>query len=539
VLNSDTGAEQAAFMPRRSMSKMLNFADEAYQFEYVLDGPVTEHDVFDNRLLTPAMTEGERWRAWRQLAIGTGGRGERLIYGTNAPFKPGITTATASRVPDRQDFLWETGPDNIDAADGGDVKMGYITNTFWSGQNEIVGAGDDPSLGRWIVAINNGHYNGNTDGSQAGLIVLDARTGDVIRTIPLPADYPAGRGLSGVTLVRDYDGPKRVVAAYAGDDRGQLWRFNLMGNPNEWNVSYGRPLFTVPNNRPIYGAPAWRSHPSQPGMIVVFATGIALDETDLADQGAQSIYGIWDPMSFDGVLPQRFSPFNPVQEADLLEQTVLPGPGVERNGITYHRISNNRIDWRTRRGWRMPMTVGGSGERSIADAVNFSTSVLIVSTQLTPPTPGVEMCTATNQPGNCVYLLNAEDAAARRSRSFDADGDGRLDEVAVACIPQGGFSRGVAVIKRATTADGTPLPLDETNSPPITGVPGDPLRTRALDRKGNPVVNRPPGEEPVACEESRFLLLGSLNTSLEGGVTCPTSGWNRTQFQLSAPPKNE
>lgn len=273
--------------------------------------------------------------------------------------------------------------------------------------------------------------------------------------------------------------------------------------------------------------------------MVVFATGMALEEGDIADQGAQSIYAIWDPTTYAGELLESFDPFVPVTEGDLLAQSVVPTTAAVKDGITYYSITDNKIDWKIHRGWRLPMGAVHSGERSIADTINVSSSVLISSTVLqTPADPNLEMCTASAQPLNCVYILNGLEASARTSRSFDVVGDGKLDNYSVACIPEGGFSRGVSVVTRFTKTDGTPLP-DETPPPPI-GPPEDPQKPRDVPGPGAepPPGSRPPGEGGSPCDEQRIDIFGTGNTPLDGGVTCPSSGWSRSQYQLSAPPAN-
>src|SRR5690606_11293161 len=155
-------------MPRRSLSGLLNQADPDSSFRYVLDGPIQADDVYANG-------------GWHQLLVGTGGRGERLIYGLRMPLH-----ADHSRTPDASDFLWETGPDKINT---GQVAIGHITQWARIGQTDG---------GQWVVILSSGHFNGFSDGSRHGLLVLDAMTGQVIRTIPLPAGYSAGDGLGGV-----------------------------------------------------------------------------------------------------------------------------------------------------------------------------------------------------------------------------------------------------------------------------------------------------------------------------------------------------
>jgi type IV pilus assembly protein PilY1 len=523
-------------MPRRSLKRLLNFSKEPYAFEYVLDGPISEHDIFDRRIVTrDSLAEADQWRAWRHLGIGAGGRGEQTIYAVNSPMKPGSPPAAGDtdlrRQPDRADFLWETGPDIINNADGGDVTLGYMANPLRSGQTEDTG--NSSQRGRWIVAANNGHYNGETDGSDAGLVVLDALTGEVIRTIPLPSGYSAGRGLSGVTLIRDYAVSTRVVGAYAGDANGNLWRFDLKGEPSTWGVSHNQPLFTVPGNRPVFGHPAWQDHPSG-GRIVVFATGMLLEDSDINDLGEQTIFAIWDRKNIDGTMVENL-PFTPVTFGQLQQQSVRTDDTASSLGRTYFHITDNPIDWSTQRGWYMRMAFE-PGERSIANVINFSSSAIITSTVIRPAA-SEEMCTVSDLPANYVYVLNALTGAQTRSFSFDVDGDGDLDDYAVALIPQGGFSRGIAVARYIASRDGSRLvdeswPEPENLSDPAIPLPNDVrLRRKADEDSGESAIQQ-------NCKGERGTIVGIGENSLDTGVKCPLTGWNRTQIQLSAPPAN-
>jgi type IV pilus assembly protein PilY1 len=536
ALSARAGDELAAVMPRRSLKRMLDFSKEPYNFEYVLDGPISEHDVFDRRIVNrDSLPESEQWRAWRHLGIGAGGRGEQLIYAVNSPIKPGSPPAPGDtdlrRQPDRADYLWETGPDIINTADGGDVTLGYIANPSRSGQTED--AGNNGQRGRWIVAVNNGHYNGQTDGSEAGLVILNSLTGEVIRTIPLPSGYSAGRGLSGVTLIRDYEVSTRVIGAYAGDANGNLWRFDLKGDPSTWAVSHGAPLFTVPGNRPVFGHPAWQDHPGG-GRIVVFATGMLLEESDLNDLGEQTIFAIWDRKNIDGTMVDN-EPFTATTFAQLQEQTVRSDDAVTNLGRTYFHISDNPIDWSTQRGWYMRMQFA-EGERSIANVINFGTSAIITSTVIRPAS-SEEMCTVSDLPGNYVYVLHALTGAQSRSFSFDVNNDDRLDNYAVAFIPTGGFSRGISVQRFYAERDGTPVtsdpwPAPDNLSDPAIVLPDSVrLANKADEDSGESYI-------PRNCQGQRGTVIGIGEEALGIGVQCPLTGWNRTQFQLSAPPSN-
>ncbi len=481
--NANTGAELAVFMPRRSLKRMLSYARDDYAFEYVLDGPLSEHDIYD----------GTRWN---HVAMGTGGRGERLIYALRSPLN--TTAVPVNREPGRLDFLWETGPEAINSTD---FSMGYITNPARSGQTRN---------GDWVVLVNSGHYNGQADGSRHGLIVLDARNGNVLKRIPLPSGYSAGRGLSGITVVRDSN--KRIVAAYAGDANGNLWRFDLKGSRSEWGVSYNKPLFTEPNNRPIYGAPAWQaSRRHKDGAVVVIATGILLDDNDPADVSrAESIYGIWDPTPIGG---NDVNSFATRQASNLLLQNVTASDGVAGvAGNEFFKTSEQRYDPKVHMGWRLPLN-RETGERSIDQIRNLGSNVLIATTVVQPPAdPTAEMCRVSDLPTNYLYVLDAQTGAMPK-RALDQDGDGKLDAYSVVRVRGGGFSRGMAV--RETFK-------------------GD-LWSGDLRKRRNTQADEGEGSTETKCLSTTARLIGTEGGSIAAGSSC-TSGWNRSQYQLVQPP---
>lgn len=478
ALSAAKGTEQAAFMPRRSMTKLLDQANINAGFSYSLDGPLSRHDIYSGT-------------QWNHIVMGTGGRGEKLIYGLRSPLKP-----NGDRTPDVGDFLWEVGPDNIDTPT---VVTGHMTNPVRSGQTDS---------GHWVAVVNSGHYNGQVGGQKAGLVVLNAMTGTLLRSIPLPASYSAGRGLGGVTLERD--ARRRIVAAYAGDSNGNLWRFDLRGAPAAWKVSYDKPLFTTANNRPIYAAPAWQPHP-RGGNIVIFATGMVLEDADLADtDDSERIYGIWDPTSRTG---EEKIGFDTVQFDSLLKQSVVKLE-MTFSGKLGFSVTQNKIDWNNHNGWQLSLDFA-PGERAIDQIRGLGSSVEINTVTLDSSDSGSpESCTPTNLPKNPIYVLNALDGAGRAA--FDVDGDGKVDNVAMVVSEEGGYSRGVRLINFSKDDSGVMEPYGE----------GDP--------------------DMVDCRGARFVISGLLNGSIGGETSClppddppgPSTPkpWSRQQYQLVRPP---
>lgn len=492
AFDAQSGTEQAVYMPRRSLRQMLNNARDDYSFRYVLDGPISEHDIFFSSS-----------NHWNHLAVGSGGRGERLIYALRAPLNP--SAVPPNRTPGQPDFLWETGPDEIDSAS---FALGHTTHAARSGQTVN---------GDWVLLINSGHHNGFTDGSRHGLLVLNPLTGEVIRRINLPTGYSAGRGLSGVTVVRNQ--AKRVVAAYAGDANGNLWRFNLLGAPSEWAVSYGRPLFTTPGNRPIYGHPAWQFNTQHgQGTAVIVATGMLLDDADTAVPAQpEYIYGIYDPTPIGE--PDATS-FVTRTASDLLAQSFIATSGqVGPDGNTYFQTTRASYDMNIHRGWRMEL-LRQPGERNIDQVRNLGPNVLIATTVIAPPSnPNEEICRLSNLPANYLYVLDAVTGAMPR-RGLDANRDGRLDAFSVAAITTGGYSRGMAIKRLSSSSDGR----YNISSPGNTG------RRECTDCE-----NDGEGTPTESCRSVRAAILGTEEGSITAGASCEV-GWNRSQYQLSRPP---
>lgn len=485
ALDAKSGQELAAFMPRRSLRRMLNYAKTDYSFEYTLDGPLSEHDIYDGS-------------NWNHIAMGSGGRGEQLLYAVRSPLN---SSPVPNRVPEQRDFLWESGPDRIN---DGDLTMGYITNPIRSGQT---------ASGDWVAVINSGHLNGTSDGSKHGLVILNAMTGAKIRSIPLPKGYSTGstlegktNGLGGVTLMRDAN--KRIVAAYAGDANGNLWRFDLKGPPSSWAVSYNKPLFTTAKNRPIYGSPAWQPHP-QGGTMVVVATGILLSDADLGNPAAnEAIYGIWDPTPIG---KEDIASFAPVAVEQLLQQTVLQDTAIAVGNDTLFNASKNAIDWKSHRGWTVPLGRTHKGERSLDQIRNVGRSVLINTTVLTASSNAdEETCTAAALPPNFMYALNALDGASMRF--FMGKRDGKTVYGSVLLVGEGGYSRGIKLVRKS-----------------YQWTPGE-RKYRAMDSQSGEA-----SPTPQACRAESGDVLGTGNSARDFNIEC---GWSRTQYQLSRPPSN-
>jgi len=486
LLDANKGGELGAFIPRRSMARLIGQADPDAPFRYVLDGPVTLHDVYH---------EG----AWKQIATGTGGRGERLIYSLNIPLN-----GAQPRTPSASDFLWETGPDVVNTES---FALGHMTTPIRSGQTDG---------GAWVMVTTTGHHNGVADGKNHGLLVLDAANGAVLRRLTLPNDYSAGRGMGAVNLVRDQH--QRIVAAYAGDANGQVWRFDLRGDPAQWRVAYGKPLFVTEHRRPVYGGPAWQAHP-RGGYIVVVGTGMLLDDGDLAAaKDPESLYGIWDTTprskSADGL------GFEPVLPSQLLEQTVqsLVTADGQKN---YFSISQRVINWTHHRGWKLALGKAAPGERVIDQIVNISTSVSIPVVAIDRAQRSTETCAADGAPPSQNYVLNALDG--RGKPAFDIDGDGKLEPVAMVQVLSGGYSRGLSYGLSSPSSDATAK---------------ESVYRLNLGAQGGSQIDPNNPDNPLGCKDTKLTVYGTQEGKLDLDLKCNKGRlWSRQQYQLSQVPQ--
>jgi type IV pilus assembly protein PilY1 len=150
-----------------------------------------------------------------------------------------------------------------------------------------------------VVIFGNGY---NSENGNSALYIIDAITGKLIKRI----DAGAADGNNGLStpIAVDADYDELVDFVYAGDLKGNLWKFDLRApNSSDWNVAFSQdnvpqPLFQAKGPggtvQPITTRPDVMYHPEKHGFIVCFGTGKYLGDSDISDTSVQSIYGIWD-----------------------------------------------------------------------------------------------------------------------------------------------------------------------------------------------------------------------------------------------------
>lgn len=394
AFNADSGVESFAFVPRTVLGQLKDLANPAYDHKYFVDGPLTEVDVYDN-------TDSK----WRNLVVGTGGAGAKNLFAINVPVPSmptsGNPTALSAQqsAPGAADILWEINSDNPDYSELGHVLQAPEAGIMQDGTS--------------VIITGNGYSSAS---GRSRLYVIDARTGARIKVLS-PALSSSSAGLGGVKLVRDAN--KRVVAAYAGDLLGFIWKFDFSSaDRSQWRVAFsGSPFFWATNSagvvEPITAAPTVVPHPLG-GVMVLAGTGKLFESDDASSTGQQSLYGIWDKPTLGGY----------VTTAALVTQTITP---LTINGSTgdYFAISSNSVDYGTgdtakKRGWKIRMTIA-PGQRQIY-APQIESGRVLFDTMV--PGGTATGCTATQPQGYTFVLDPFTGAPSQDGPTFDTNNDG-------------------------------------------------------------------------------------------------------------------
>jgi len=274
AFNATSGRELFAYVPGMVFDDLAALAQTDYSHQFYVDlTPVVKksQDMIDS-------TDGDA----ESLLVGGLRKGGKGYYALDVTDAGSISTATdlANRV------LWEY---------TNATHLGYTYS-----RPSIVRSND--STHKWIILFGNGY---NSQQGHAELFILDT-DGTLVRKIDTGLGYVSGtekNGLSSPTPV-DVNNDQKVDYVYAGDLKGNMWKFDLTSDDyTNWEVAYRnstapKPLFRAKdgggNAQPITTRPDVMQHCQEHGYMVLFGTGKHLSKSDNTDYSLQSVYGIWD-----------------------------------------------------------------------------------------------------------------------------------------------------------------------------------------------------------------------------------------------------
>ncbi|MDF1483651.1 PilC/PilY family type IV pilus protein [Ramlibacter sp. H39-3-26] len=422
AFNPDSGAEVFAYIPSALANRLVeiplqrgttgrthvdgaNFISSTSEAQpqgtvwpYV-DGSPFAGDV---QLGTGSSTETDAQAAarWRSYVFGTLGRGGKAVYALDA---------TDTGALSKDSFKWQfTSDDN--------ANLGYITgdvssNTGSNQASPIVKLNN----GRFAVIFGNG-YKSTTGAASLFILYVDGPSSagtwtqgthyrELVATAGTASCTSNCNGLMTPTWV-DVNGDGTADVIYAGDLKGNMWRFNVGStDPAQWGVPYefageklplyiarststGSDQSVVTNALPITSAPeiVFRS---TGGMMVVFGTGDAFDSSNFPRIGVtQRIYGIWDKPGYASDVTQL------PQASDLVARTYT----VQSDG-TVIVTDGGAIDWAINKGWYFDLP--RSSEMVLSNPV-MKAGVLTFTTVR----PKTEVDDCTNKPNAALYTID-------------------------------------------------------------------------------------------------------------------------------------
>lgn len=328
VINSANGTRRYAYMPSSVLSSLRLIADPAYingvSHKFLVDGQVGVYDAQINS-------------AWKTLAIGGTGAGGKTFYALQ------LFDASAGNV---LNALWEvSAPATANTANAfNDLGYAYA-------RPEVARLAD----GRWAAFIANG-YGSNS--GVAALYVLDVRDGSLIKKIVIDSTETTN-GLSSVKL--KVNSSNVVQAAYGGDLKGRLWKFDLSATSTDsWGVAFsGKPLFTTAGGatQPITAQPLLADN-SLGGKQIFVGTGKFNETADKTNKDLQAFYSVWDADGGSGQLT-----------VSSLQAQAVTGVFSGSTG-QFITTSQNDTTYPGEKGWYLPLVYNNvlTGERVINQA---------------------------------------------------------------------------------------------------------------------------------------------------------------------------
>jgi len=260
----------------------LDFSNPQYGHNFFVDATPGTGDLF----------YGGVWHTWLVGGLGAGGA---AIYALDITNPGNFTQGNASSL-----VVGEWNASTISCTPS---CAGNLGNTYGVPQIRRLHSG------KWGVIFGNG-FGSVTGDAGIYVMTIDASSGAPVETFYYlsthtgtgTATTPCSSNCDGIAYVTpvDLDGDHVTDYVYAGDLKGNVWRFDLTGtDPTTWAAA-SAPLFTTPSGQPITSQLlAISSSMGGPQRLMIeFATGLRNQVTNSTQvsyaSGTQAIYAIWD-----------------------------------------------------------------------------------------------------------------------------------------------------------------------------------------------------------------------------------------------------
>jgi type IV pilus assembly protein PilY1 len=401
------GKELLAYIPQGiAEGNLRKLTDTTYIHQYFVDGTPFTGDAYIGT--TPA---------WKTVLIGTLGAGGKGYFALDVTDPAQFTASNAANLV------------VTDTTATTDIDLGYIfsppvmDDAVANKSRQIVKLNG----GRWAAVLGNGYNSTNEapvliiqylDGTKAIKKISPCITSAT--TTSNACSFKGTNGLSTPQLI-DLNGDGTVDVAYAGDLKGNLWKFDLSSvTDTDWKVSFsGQPFFVAQPSAgvtlPITAAPFWMPHPLG-GIMVAVGTGRNLSDMDQGSVGIDSLFALYDNSTFTtasnvvtitdaAVINTTASTSLPTT---LVQQTITATPVLD-TGTNYYTSSNNAVDYvgtpaqagppavaavAAKRGWYLNWPIGG--QRVLQNMRAFSGQKILIQSMI--PKTGASSNTETCSP---------------------------------------------------------------------------------------------------------------------------------------------
>jgi type IV pilus assembly protein PilY1 len=405
------GTEVIAYVPTSVYPNLRKLTEQSYNTShlYYVDGSPMVGDAFVNG-------------SWRSVLVGglnSGGKGYYALDVTN-PTDTSKAAPTFSQANAASLQLWEF-------TDANDVDLGLSYNLPPTNQE----TGQPLQItrlanGKWAAILGNG-YNSSSGKAALFILFLDGPTGTG-STWTLGTDYiklvaETATGSNGLSTPFPFDsnGDGYVDVVYAGDLKGNMWKFFVGPNaqdaavtsdPATWRVAFSTaPLFSAINAsnqiQPITHPPVVSLHPTS-GLMVLFGTGKYLETSDVTSSEVQTYYGLRDiGTAISGRASLKNVVLSNTLPRSITSQTAAATPQTDAAG--------NALDL----GWHADMSI--SGER-ITGRTFLSNRIVLFDTVV----PNSDLCEG--GVSSQITALQYDSGGAPGIAVFgDANGDGTVN----------------------------------------------------------------------------------------------------------------
>lgn len=519
------GAEKIAYVPKGVIPSMPQLSDPQFnsKHRFFVDGSPMTGDV-DMGTGVVAPNDPCNTNDWRTLLVGTLGAGGKGYFVLDVT-KP---TATAGNAPA---FLESNAQQLVKLDRTRSIEPGTAPNCALTGMstaekaacttavdedNDIghitarpVQADTDPMRTTQITRMNNNRWavvlgNGYNSVNQRPVLLIQYLDGAqellrIFTTNDMPGTGKAAdNGLSAPRLV-DINGDGNPDVAYAGDNLGNMWKFDLTNvDATQWGVAFGgNPLFTAKGPaslgnasrtkvQSITVAPTVRANDrtmtvgtganaktvAVGGVMVAFGTGRNVGKDDAASIDVQTLYSVLDNTRYrtvDTAMGKRME-VHPGGGTCPNGANCVPAPAALGEGVTNAKLAQQKITelsggdfatvdatdatnelkqgtWANFNGWYLDLPA--VGERLLKPMEFYDGSnILAVFSQVpakgSDVDPNVESCESTSVDAERQFrtLINIMDGKRPTVQLLDMNGDGVYSAVTDKGVSRAAVSKG-------------------------------------------------------------------------------------------------